>query len=830
MDFQTNPELNLARQFVEFTNYNVFLTGKAGTGKTTFLHNLRDKIHKRMIVVAPTGVAAINAGGVTIHSFFQLPFGPIIPGMNGGNGRDGRNVHRYSRQKIDIIRTLDLLIIDEVSMVRADLLDGIDEVLRRFRRSSLPFGGVQLLMIGDLQQLAPVVKDEEWSLLRPHFDSAFFFGSRALQKTNYISIELKQIFRQQDDQFIGVLNKIRDNQLDQSGFELLNTCYRPEIVMGDVDGYITLTTHNYQARKINDARLERLSGKLHRFKAKVEGNFPESNFPTDDNLLLKTGAQVMFVKNDPSPQKVYYNGKIGQVTAVTQEAIFVKSPGDSEAIEVKPDRWDNTRYKIDEATKEIEEEVEGTFTQFPLKTAWAITIHKSQGLTFEKAIIDANAAFAHGQVYVALSRCKSLEGLVLTNPIDVRALKTDAEVKDFFTRIEEMPVDEDALEKAKHEYRVTILKEMFDLNRIESQLSYCLRVTHDNKGAVGNDVPALLAQMKTVVSEEMKPVAEKFLRHLKGLLEENPDTASNDFLQERIEKACFWFYEKTATRLIEPFEDLKIETDNKAIRKTLNQAFERLGTEMMMRVFAFNACKNGFTVTKYLEAKAKGSLEKIKQSPAKVTSEAAANVSVQHPELYARLKTWRNEQADELDTNVFMVLQVKSMKHIANTLPASMKQLKKIHGLGKAKLEQFGRDIIQIVLDYCKEKNLDIPSSDENPFEMPPPQKMKEKTDTKLITFNLFKKGKNIEQIAAERELTPQTIYNHIGHYVRIGEVNVFQFVASDTVKNVISWIEANKPETLSEAKNAFGDKVSWNELRLITKHMAFLKETQIKK
>jgi GTPase SAR1 family protein len=282
MDFQTNPELKLAREFVEYTNRNVFLTGKAGTGKTTFLHNLKANLPKRMVVVAPTGVAAINAGGVTIHSFFQLPFGPILPGAAGGNGQDGRNVHRYSRDKIDIIRTLDLLVIDEVSMVRADLLDGIDEVLRRFRRNSLPFGGVQLLMIGDLQQLAPVIKDEDWNLLRPHFDSAFFFGSRALQKTNFVSIELKQIFRQQDDNFIGVLNKIRDNQLDRPGLDLLNQCHRPEVVQGDVEGYITLTTHNYQARKINDARLERLPASPHKFKAKVEGNFPESNYPTHE--------------------------------------------------------------------------------------------------------------------------------------------------------------------------------------------------------------------------------------------------------------------------------------------------------------------------------------------------------------------------------------------------------------------------------------------------------------------------------------------------------------------------------------------------------------------
>ncbi|MGM0377986.1 MAG: ATP-dependent DNA helicase, partial [Bacteroidota bacterium] len=393
MSFQTNPELDLAHEFVRFTDRNVFLTGKAGTGKTTFLHNLKETLPKRMIVVAPTGVAAINAGGVTIHSFFQLPFGPIFPGATGG---EDNKKHRFNRQKIDIIRTLDLLVIDEVSMVRSDLLDGIDEVLRRYRRNQQPFGGVQLLMIGDLQQLAPVIRDDEWSLLRPYYDSAFFFGSRALKQTDYVSIELKQIFRQQDDAFIDVLNKIRDNRLDRKGLDILNCCHRPEVFKNDGEGYITLTTHNAQAKRINDARLKKLPGSPHTFSAQIDGNFPENNYPTDGELVLKEGAQVMFVKNDPSSEKRYYNGKIGQVTGFDESVIFVKCPGDEEAIRVKPEQWTNARYKIDQQTKEIREEVEGTFIQFPLKTAWAITIHKSQGLTFEKAIIDANAAFAHG--------------------------------------------------------------------------------------------------------------------------------------------------------------------------------------------------------------------------------------------------------------------------------------------------------------------------------------------------------------------------------------------------------------------------------------------------
>jgi hypothetical protein len=819
MEFQTNPELNLAREFIESTNRNVFLTGKAGTGKTTFLHNLKSTLPKRMVVVAPTGVAAINAGGVTIHSFFQLPFGPLLPGAG---SQDNRSAHRFSRQKIDIIRTLDLLVIDEISMVRSDLLDGIDEVLRRYRRSSLPFGGVQLLMIGDLQQLAPVVKDNDWALLRPHFDSAFFFGSRALQKTNYVSIELKQIFRQQDDSFITVLNKIRDNKLDQQGINLLNQAHRPEIIKGDAEGYITLTTHNYQARKINDARLQKLPGTAHKFNAKIEGNFPESNFPTDGELVLKTGAQVMFVKNDPSPEKLYYNGKIGKITGFADDAIFVKCSGDYEALEVKPDRWDNARYKIDEETKEIQEEIEGTFTQYPLKTAWAITIHKSQGLTFEKAIIDANAAFAHGQVYVALSRCKSLEGLVLTNPLDVRALKTDAEVTGFTKKVEEEPADVTTLDVAKKDYRLTILREMFSMNSLESQLSYCLRVAYENKGAVQDELPLLLWNMKTLVTSEVKPVAEKFLSQIGRLMQENSDTDDNTHLQDRIKKACFWFHEKMATGLVVPFGDLKIETDNKAVRKTLKQSFERLGTEIMVRTFSFEACKNGFSVQTYLKAKAKGALEKVKQPKAKSTANTAHNVNVEHPELYARLKQWRDDQAADLDRDVYMILQIKSMKHISNTLPGSLKDMKKIHGFGKAKLEQFGKEVLEIVLDYCKDKGIETSSGNIDPFEMPAPKMKKEKVDTKKVTFDLFKKGKTVDEIAEERSLKDTTIFRHLGHFVSLGEVNIFQIVPSEKVKKVASWIQENAPESMTSVKEQFGDEVSWEEIRLIQHHLAF--------
>ena len=416
-DTDTNQDLQLAFDFVKYTNRNIFLTGKAGTGKTTFLKDLKQLSPKRMIVVAPTGVAAINAGGVTIHSFFQLPFHPYIPAFylpdNNSTGQSDQNDppgYKMSREKISIIKSLDLIIIDEISMVRADPLDAVDSALRRYKDRFKPFGGVQLLMIGDLQQLAPVVKDEDREIIGEYYDSFFFFGSKALCSTDYLTIELKHIYRQNDQIFIDLLNRIRDNKVDQDVLTELNKRYIPDFDADSGGGYITLTTHNYQAQEINDLKLDKLPGKPHKFKATIKDEFPEFSYPNASELILKTGAQVMFVKNDLSADKLFFNGKIGKVKSFEDDIIVVKCPEDDFNIRVEMAEWQNVKYSINEETKEIEETVIGTFTQFPLRLAWAITIHKSQGLTFDRAVIDACAAFAHGQVYVALSRCRTLDG------------------------------------------------------------------------------------------------------------------------------------------------------------------------------------------------------------------------------------------------------------------------------------------------------------------------------------------------------------------------------------------------------------------------------------
>ena len=452
-----NKELATAWEFVEHTGTSIFLTGKAGTGKTTLLKTVKERSSKRMIVVAPTGVAAINAGGVTIHSFFQLPITPYVPGAS------IRDRYDFSKEKRRIIRSLDIVVIDEISMVRADLLDAVDFVLRRYRDATQPFGGVQLLMIGDLQQLTPVVTPRDAEVLHNYYSTPYFFGSKALQQINYVTIQLTRVYRQQDERFITILNHIRDGNPKSYELALLNTRCKYSFVPRPEDGYIRLTTHNRMADRYNEHELQKLPGRCIGFDAEVKGEFPSQNYPAEERLTLKAGAQVMFIKNDTSGRHLYYNGRIGYITSISKNGISVRCSGDNEDIKVEQQEWENTRYVINPSTKVIETQVQGVFRQYPLRLAWAITIHKSQGLTFEHAIIDASRSFAPGQVYVALSRCKSLEGLVLASPINEDGIINDSRVSDYISR--QQQAAEESIERLpdlKEEYYRTQLLDMFN--------------------------------------------------------------------------------------------------------------------------------------------------------------------------------------------------------------------------------------------------------------------------------------------------------------------------------------------------------------------------------
>lgn len=429
-----NFELDVARFIVEKTDMSLFLTGKAGTGKTTFLREVVRYTKKKCIVLAPTGIAAVNAGAMTIHSFFQFGLGPFAQGVI-----EPKSDFRINKSKLELIRHLQLLIIDEVSMVRADLMDHIDVELRRIRRNSKPFGGVQLLMIGDLQQLPPIAHGGEDELLRQYYKTLYFFSSSALKSMKYSCIELKNVYRQTDGHFIDILNHARNCTLTSQDISDLNARYIPGFSPKPEDGYIRLMTHNRQVDYINAAEMEKLDSKPYTFVAAVTGTFPEESYPTANSLTLKKGAQVMFIKNDP--ERRFINGTLGEVKSIDKNSIAVRLAESGTIIDVEPMEWQNIRYQFDEESKEISSKQIGRFKQYPLKAAWAITVHKSQGLTFDKAIIDVHAAFSPGQAYVALSRCRTLDGLVLSSPVSASVFMKDNAVDAYMNYISR-PVEE----------------------------------------------------------------------------------------------------------------------------------------------------------------------------------------------------------------------------------------------------------------------------------------------------------------------------------------------------------------------------------------------------
>ncbi len=808
---QTNPQLQLANDFVRFTGKNIFLTGKAGTGKTTFLKELKKNSPKRMVVVAPTGVAAINAGGMTIHSFFQLSFAPQL-----GNEMEQSGQKRFAKKKINIIRSLDLLVIDEISMVRVDVLDAIDRVFRRFRRNSKPFGGVQLLMIGDLQQLAPVVKNDEWALLRPIYDTAFFFSSLALKQTSFVSIELMHVYRQQDEKFISILNKVRDNKLDRASADILNERYIPNFQVPKDGAYITLCTHNANAKQLNDKEIGLLKTKRGLVRATVEGNFPEYSYPTDQELVLKEGAQVMFVKNDPEPEKRFFNGKIGKITHLSKDDIRVLCPGDEEEIDVSPLVWENIKYSVDEKTAEIKEEKEGSFKQIPLKLAWAITIHKSQGLTFNHAVIDAQSSFAHGQVYVALSRCRTLEGMVLSSRIDERSIINDSTVTGFIRNVEANPPDEKVLSDCKNAYQQEVINDVFDYSRILFFIRGISKVARENSGAFPLDFPKKLEDINVSVTQQLGNVARSFHNQVAFLLNGNADAEANPALQDRLMKAATYFAEKTKSLIISQTGIFNLEVDNKAIAKQINRYLEELEAELQLKMRLFDACEKGFVLGKILDVRAKSVLQGEAKTKRQSTDDKPSFDNIEHPKLYAALRSYRTEKSEEADRPAFFVFSQKTLAELLKYLPVDLKSLKGIKGFGAAKVAQFGEDIIDIIAAYCRENGIDHDNLPQIDFKQEKPKKEKKpKVDTKQVSLDLLNAGNTVEQIAQERDLTTNTIMNHLTYFVAQGELDATDFVDQNKLDLMSEYFKKTKEFSLKPAKEHFGEAISYGELRM---------------
>lgn len=597
----TNPELQRARAIIENTSANLFLTGKAGTGKTTFLRQLYADAPKRMVILAPTGIAAINAGGATVHSFFQInPGAPFIPGAV-----FNKEQFKLNKRKIRLIRSLELVVIDEISMVRADLLDAVDSVLRRYRDGWRPFGGVQLLLIGDLQQLAPVVTEQERALLAQYYPTPFFFSSHALQRTPYLTIELKQIYRQQDDNFIHILNSVRENRAGAAELALLNQRYIPNFRPKSGEAYIQLVTHNHRAQAINSAELARIDSEEFAYDAAVEGTFPSGAFPTDEHLTLKVGAQVMFVKNDTKHR--YVNGTLGVVTRLEKKRIVVQPIGDfsngksggGEPVEVEPDRWGNVSYRLDEETKEITEQEDGAFVQYPLKLAWAITVHKSQGLTFDRAVIDVAAAFAHGQTYVALSRCKTLEGLVLSTPIPANAIINDNAVAGFTQDIPNHTPNDEQLKMLSRQYCIELLDLVFDFTPFSRLLDRFERVCFES---FAKHYAATLSEMSArfgVFRAEVIAVGQRFHQQYSALIMQSEDYTEDPLVQERLHKGAEYFRGKCAEILLHVI-GLDFKSGNKEVQARFDDVQDEILLDLRIRVKLYkNIIEEGFKASAF---------------------------------------------------------------------------------------------------------------------------------------------------------------------------------------------------------------------------------------
>ncbi|MGP1416394.1 MAG: helix-turn-helix domain-containing protein [Prevotella fusca] len=713
---EKNQELRNAWDFVEHTGISIFLTGKAGTGKTTFLRTLKEHSSKRSVIVAPTGVAAINAGGMTIHSFFQLPLSPFVPDASIKNRFD------YSKEKRKIMRTLDLLIIDEISMVRADLLDAIDSVLRRFREHDKPFGGVQLLMIGDLQQLTPVVTPEEEKVLQRYYDTPYFFGSKALRSISYVTIELTHVYRQQDSTFITLLNNIREGKATAADLQRLNERYSPTFLPEAGSDYIRLTTHNRMAESYNEDQLRNLPSRACSFRAETDGNFPEYSYPADFNLTLKVGAQVMFIRNDNNGR--YYNGRIGHVTYVDNEKILVLCPGDEDAIEVEVEIWENTKYTLNEKTKQIEAEVQGTFKQYPLRLAWAITIHKSQGLTFEHAIIDAQASFASGQVYVALSRCKTLEGLVLASPIGNAAIINDSRVSDYIShQTEQAEQSISALPALKEEYYRQLLIELFNFNDIKTYEAALFRVLTE----FFFKFPKINALHKMTLSDLDTRVISVSIKWENVIRRMTTVQLHEDEFKERVKKSALYFH----SQLTELFSHmLEITRDIQTNNKTAAKRFENTYTDLQQTYHAKRELleaimEDGFSITTYLTAKQEAILNSLNDG------------------------TGNKRRKKKETTNA-----VKTVK----------------------------------------------PSTIE-------------------LTYNLFKAGKNVEEIAKERGLTPGTIQGHLIPYIQKGEIQIEHVIDKkkiNTIKRIAKAV--GKDSGMKTIKELCPSDITYNDILLVMK------------
>jgi hypothetical protein len=688
-------------------------------------------------------------------------------------------------------------------------------------------------MIGDLSQLAPVVKPDEWQILKAHYATPYFFSSGALARAELIPIVLQHIYRQSDPGFIELLNRVRDNRLDPATLAQLNARHLPDFTPADSEGYITLCTHNRNADAINAARLKSLAGRSRRFDAELTGDFPEQAYPTAAVLELKAGAQVMFTRNAMTAEKAYFNGKIGKISTIAGDRIEVRCPGETQAIPVEPTTWENIDYRVDPETAEISQKVVGTFRQYPLKLAWAITIHKSQGLTFDKAIIDAQAAFAYGQVYVALSRCRNLEGLVLSAPLSPVVVKTDPAVQRFMAEVSARRPSPEFLASARNRSQQALLLECFSFDRVGALLGRLTGLLLGNARVVRVAAGGDPAQVRQRTSAEICDVGERFKRQLQGMFTDDREPAADPAVLGRLAKASVYFQEKFDA-ILAPFVDhLAVETDNKEIRKQITDALKHLKGETARKVAGVRTCRDGFTPDAYLRALSAADMEQARtqtKAGPKAATVLYTAADVGHPELFETLRQWRKRMAEEAGVAQYQILHQKALVQIAVHLPDSIAALKKIRGIGKCLAEKYGSALTAMVSDYRRDQGitqvtLPEPATPDPPRERKAPGAVKE--DTKRISLELFRSGLTLPRIAEQRGLALSTIEGHLAFFVGRGEVPIDRIVAEEK-RRAIERQAADTPATsLIDLKTALGEDFSYGDIKLVLAYLAHRDQKQ---
>lgn len=739
-------------KFINQTDYPVFLTGKAGTGKTTLLKKIIQTTHKQTIIVAPTGIAALNAGGVTIHSFFQLPFSSFIPDfINGNIGNESVKFEskstltkhfKMNATRKALIQNLELLIIDEVSMLRADLLDAIDWMLRNVRKSNEAFGGVQVLFIGDLLQLPPVVKQDEWQVLSKYYRGSFFFNAKVIEEKFPIFIELEKIYRQDDDSFISFLNDLRNNQLTNDHVLKLNQYVKNEGTF-EQEGYVTLTTHNYKADNINQKELQKIEGKSYFFEAEITGEFPPHMYPIDANLEFKKDAQIMFIKNDiVSSDKQYYNGKMGVIKEISSNEIMVYFKEEDKTIEVSKYEWNNVKYVQNNESGEIEEEVVGTFVQYPIKLAWAITIHKSQGLTFEKAILDVSNVFAPGQAYVAFSRLKSLDGLILTESLRLNGMTNDETVVHFQqNKLNQSQLDI-ALKNTSKTYLYNLLKETFDwYDMQQAWIKHELEYKHATSKSEKGKLKSWIHHQNQMIATTMDP-AKKFINQLTQII--SRQEVDYLFLKERVDAAYNYFFKQFDSvyyAVLKQIYQLKKQKKTRQLVKEL----EELSDLLLKVILQLKRVKT------YIESVSLG-LEISKE------------------------RIWNEE-----------------VKHYKITKAALIKQESREN------------------VSFFDEPDIDL----DDETEIIEKSKKEKKLSTYEQTLVMFENGKTVEEIAKLRQLTTNTIYNHLAKLIKDEKIELNQVLSEEKISELVTYFEGYQEESLTPLKEKLGDKVTWDELKL---------------